>query len=567
MNAWWRSFRGNGGQPPQVATQSTTRASLYTPPAADMPSASVNGNGVAAPPEPPSFDDGDIGGIHAVTKKTDVWFEYQMHDVEQLAGHLAAEWASKGLPRHDVPRTEPLEPEQVLAKLCERTLGDWKQRVVTKMRDAVEDANRGLAEHVATLRGRIARLETMKHDLADREERIERIRTQLEQPMQPVKYGRIFPAWFFWVGAALLALVEFVANFPVFRLMLPMNARLAEVAGHAAENVDDTRLSAGPRMMLVELSTHLEAAVVALVAVIILVILGKTIGNGARALLALKADEHPLAATAIRSSQRQHRMLVQVSIAGVIAVLGFLYFARDGIANAARARVAATEAELATVRAAAAVQNRDPGAVLQTTRRIRDLDRRLAVQREDAAYATTVEQNNLPIAMLNVALVLAAVVLGFGYAKDDLTARVGEHPDIARLRQQCLDIRREQLLVNHDARAAAADAGLAIGTVQHLLSARPLRSWEGKVKRVESVIPRFRGENARLRGLDPASVRAFDVPPTLAIPLVNVEQHFEEPADFARLCEERRELVLALERLTPRRQDDAAEQEGSREDA
>ena len=70
--------------------------------------------------------------------------------------------------------------------------------------------------------------------------------------------------------------------------------------------------------------------------------------------------------------------------------------------------------------------------------------------------------------------------------------------------------------------------------------------------RLESIIPLFRGENARTRGLDPANVRAFDDPPVLDLPPVDEQMGLAEPAEFTRLRDELTELGLRLAGLAPR---------------
>src|SRR5580765_3434483 len=51
------------------------------------------------------IDDGDVeSGVHAITKKTDGWFNRELALLEQEAKTMAKEWADKGLPRHDVAR-------------------------------------------------------------------------------------------------------------------------------------------------------------------------------------------------------------------------------------------------------------------------------------------------------------------------------------------------------------------------------------------------------------------------------------------------------------------------------
>jgi hypothetical protein len=85
------------------------------------------------------------------------------------------------------------------------------------------------------------------------------------------------------------------------------------------------------------------------------------------------------------------------------------------------------------------------------------------------------------------------------------------------------------------------------------MTASPLAEWSAKVDRLEGVLPLFRGENARLRGMDPASILSFAVKPTLSLPIVEAERGFPEPTDFARLKEEfavcRRDFGAAVARI------------------
>src|SRR5213078_1410478 len=101
--------------------------------------------------------------------------------------------------------------------------------------------------------------------------------------MEPARvgYDRIFKSsWGFWIFAGILTVAEFTANFPVFRLLLPMDSTLVQ---------------------LQDILLHFEAFLVALIAVVILVLLGKTTGSSARSVVAFSPKESPMAATTIRA--------------------------------------------------------------------------------------------------------------------------------------------------------------------------------------------------------------------------------------------------------------------------
>jgi hypothetical protein len=52
------------------------------------------------------------------------------------------------------------------------------------------------------------------------------------------------------------------------------------------------------------------------------------------------------------------------------------------------------------------------------------------------------------------------------------------------------------------------------------------------------VILQFRGENARVRGLDPANVIAFAQPSRISFPEVNEDEELRRPTELDQLLEE-----------------------------
>jgi len=304
-------------------------------------------------------------------------------------------------------------------------------------------------------------------------------------------------------------------------------------------------------MLLHEMLMHFEATVVALVAVIVLVLLGKTLGGSIRPLMAFREDEHPLAAQTIRAHRRQYATLAVASLAGLGFVLSFLFLSRRDIAQTAADRVSSDGVAL---QAAVADQRTisDKGKLAASMRRVSSIQKTLQQHEDDAAYARTVQRNNMPILYLNLGLVLCAIVLGFSYKSEDLGDKRGEHPAIAPLQARLSARERESWDTAAATRAAAGNAHAGISRVHHLLSARPLAGRQAKVRRLESVIPRFRGENARLRGLDPANIRAFDERPLLDVPEIDEQATCRTPEEFARLQGELDELRAAFARLAPR---------------
>ncbi|PYO75782.1 MAG: hypothetical protein DMD63_16040 [Gemmatimonadetes bacterium] len=167
----------------------------------------------------------------------------------------------------------------------------------------------------------------------------------------------------------------------------------------------------------------------------------------------------------------------------------------------------------------------------------------------DAAYAQTVQRINDAIVLLNIGLVLAAMTLGFVYKREDLTDRQGEHPSIKPLRKRMQVLEREALGHAHAARVAMSSAATEAGRINHLLESHPLRDWQAKQDRLQSVIVQFRGENARVRGLDPANVIAFAQPSRIVFPEVDENEDLRRPTELDRLLQDLSQVEAEFARV------------------
>jgi hypothetical protein len=553
-----------------VTSPTSDRSPLTTPVGGDPSDAgdhytldSGGESSIMGAPGEPGFSRGDTEqdgedlshGVHAVTKKTNFWFEREVGQIEKLAVSWAKAWAEKGLPRHDVPRTEPLEPEQVLTTRCAQLFREWQLRVRTKMQDAIEHGSQRLGEHVATLRTMVARLDTLGQELGEREGKIEKIRREIEAgDTRPVRYTAFITGPVFWLGAIMLVLVEFFTNFPIFRLLLPLDAVLEQAAGNAATNIDDTSWLAGLQLFARNLVWNVEAALVAVVAVIVLVVLGKQLGKSLRPLVVLRESDHPLASQTVRSHRWQHGASLAISVFGLVCVLAFLGVTRGRISQTAESRIAQDNIALQASQKAVtkAESDNDRDAISSSIKSRSANEDALRRHQDAAAYAHTIALNNLSIFFLNLGLIATAAMLGFGNAYADLGEGKGEHPDLMKLRDRCAELRRDLVTTEANARTAVAQARGAVGYVQHLLRSNPLQGLESKMNRLEGVIPMFRGENARERGLDPANIRAFDQPQTLDLAPLEESVSFVEPVEFALLKEELEQLTVRLGQISDR---------------
>ena len=498
----------------------------------------------------PLDDDLDAdNGVHAITKKTDYWFNRELYQLEQEAKHLAAEWAEKGLPRHDVPRSGVFEPEQVLAMKSLELFRQWRRRVRVKMQDQIQTASANLNRLIGDSRAEVNALETSANERTYTRTQIESFQRFKEPEGVRVGYDRILKSTFaFWAFAVILTIAEFTANFPVFRLLLPMNSTLVTLAATLGEAAESHTWLAGPLVLFQDILLHFEAFLVALIAVVILVFLGKTTGSAARSIVSFSESEHPFAATTIRAHRRQHTVIFVAGMLGIASVLAFMFYSRAQIAETAQSRVRADSVALRQALADQQAAGTDLAKTAATTQRVTDATRTLQQHLDDAAYAQTVQRINDAIVLLNIGLVFAAMTLGFVHKREDLTDRQGEHPSIRPLRKRLQVLERQALGHAYAARVAMSSAATEAGRINHLLESHPLRDWQAKQDRLQSVIVQFRGENARVRGLDPANVVAFAQPSRIVFPEVNENEDLRRPTELDRLLQDLSEVEAEFAR-------------------
>ena len=492
-----------------------------------------------AKPHPDGIENDDENGVYAVTRQTDYWFNREIFQLETEAKLFAAQWAEKGLPRHDMERASVLEPEQVLGMKGLELFRQWRKRVTVKIQDRIQASSAGLNRLIGESRASVNALDATAAERTATQAQIEGFQQYKETDNTRVGYDRMFKSSVgFWIFAGMLTIAEFAANFPVFRLLLPMDSTLASLASTLGEAAESHTWLAGPLVLFQDMLLHFEAFLVALIAVVILVLLGKTTGSSARSVVAFSAKESPMAATTIKAHRRQHLTVFVAGLLGIAAVLSFLYFSRAQIAETAQSRVRSDSVSLRQALAQQQEAGSDLARAPAAMQRVKDATRTLQLHFDDAAYAETVQRINNAIVWLNVGLVLAAMTLGFVYKKEDLTDRQGEHPSLRPLRAKLAALEREALGHARAARIGISSGAAQAGRINHLLESHPLREWQGKQDRLQSVILQFRGENARLRGLDPASVIAFAQPSRIIFPEVHEDEELRRPTEFDQLLQE-----------------------------
>lgn len=498
-------------------------------------SSSTSSEGASAAKPFGASDPDGYAGVHNVLKRVDVWFEIEAAGVEKQAAEYAERWAVANLPTPGDKTEEPIDPEKVLAKRAGELWQGWAHRVRVKLQDSLDSAADDMSRHVASARTALTEYRIAREALGETERKIEDIKRVVAEERPRISYAKLLPEWAFWLLAVALVSVEFVANQPVFRIVWPMPAN---VSNAIAETVEDTLASgrwAGLRYTLLELVSYVEASLLALVVVILLFVLGKELGSACRPLLALRSDDYPYAKRSIEALHRQKMLLAAVSALGTAAILFFLWSARATAPDVAGERLAATVAREQSVTAElnAAQANGDLSLITSVQTRLLDIGAERIQQEEVHAFARSIGKNSIGILVLNLSFVCCAFVVGFMSDSRDLTESVGEHPDLPGLRDKCHRMRADARRLADAAKEQTRLGELAGARVRSLLRTRPMSSQEAKRARLESVIPAWRAENARLRRLDPSMIAAFRFKPDLHLPSLDETLALAEPEQFA----------------------------------
>src|SRR5688572_9287138 len=226
-----------------------------------------------------------------------------------------------------------------------------------------------------------------------------------------------------------------------------------------------------------------------------------------------------------------------------------MYMARAQIAETAASRVRSDQVALAQARAAQLEAGNDLARAPAAMQRVTDATRTLQQHTDDAAYAITVQRINQAILWLNIGLVLAAMTLGFVYKKEDLTDTQGEHASLRPLRKKVQTLERAALGHARAARIAMSGANAEAGRIHYLMQSHPFRDWQGKQDRLQSVIQIFRGENARLRGLDTANILAFKESGAILFPDIDENEELRRPTELDHLLAELKQVEASFDRV------------------
>ncbi|HEX2206093.1 MAG TPA: hypothetical protein VHG93_00305, partial [Longimicrobium sp.] len=372
-----------------------------------------------------------------------------------------------------------------------------------------------------------------------------------EHATEEIHAERHLKGYWFWPLMLLMMMADFFANHPVFVELFPANRLLDQGFAEWEERMLSDGLTAGHGLwtMVQRALVYPEPSILAGVVVLLLLFLGHTCGGHLRTLAALFRHRRGTVSSSNAHAFRQSAWPALGAFAGAALIVAMLGFARAQVLPAAEERLGTARQELATAQNERQAAQQADVSELEMAEKGRNVARAQAevrLREERRGYAAAIARMNLPIAGLNAALVLAAILVGylreerrFSVVPQSVTDRAAN-----RARQQA-DLSVEFGDRREAAHQALDEVRAGILRVEHLLAVQLLRDWHGKAERLRGVVSMFRIENARLRGLDVADIAAFRMP-------VNVS--FAEP-DADRFALERPRALDAYRMECARLQD------------
>ncbi|MBB4638955.1 hypothetical protein [Longimicrobium terrae] len=484
------------------------------------------------------------GGVHSITKATDFWFDVEIARIERKAVEEAEQWAAAGLPRHDLRMDEPIPVESTLATLCTELYRRWIERVKTRVQDAIEDSGQHAARAVAQLRFHLGSLSIAGQNITRAEAELREVHAESGEREVRFGYAPMISGVGFGLLIGFVTLVDWIANVPIFTELLPQEAGATELWSTLMSQAERLGLWAGLYRLYARILFSPEVTLLALGVIVFLMFLCHALGGALRAYLSLRGEDRPRAIPVVAAFRRQRLPIAIASGAGIVLVLAALAVSRGQIQNATERRYATAAAarDTAAAQLAAARQRRDADAILALDPVLQARQTEARELEGRAQYARGIADMNLPVFFLNLVLVLAATVASYLHARAAETNVLGPDPRVAELNARLTSLRNEEADHRRALHEVDVEVQGHVSRLNYLLRSDPLEGWEGKTERLRRVIPLFRAENARRRGLDPASIVSFQGPFTLELPEIERSHFFTVPPDLKDVLKEFHEL-------------------------
>jgi hypothetical protein len=515
-------------------------------------------------------------GLHGILRATDYWFNAESNVLEKEAKDLAEAHARAGLPRQDIPVTEEIEPERVLRSKATQLFEQWQERVRRKLHDSIADICSSLRQDISGLRSKSEWLQNDAADLKDHQSEIQklnaeeklqiearRVQAQLVED-KTVEYGSMLKRWKYLALVALLVIVDWVANVPVFRELLPQEPGSVRAWQNLMGQTERWQASAGIVRLLYRVTFAPDVSLLAFGVVVFLMILAHICGSSLRRVIAFRSEEDPERKSTLQMHIRQATAPLVASALGIALILGFLLWSRAMLKNVTgerRAKVAQTVRDW-DAKALEADKKQDISAESEAQRKSKQAQFELEEREVAADYADSISSMNWPIFLLNFTLAITAAVTAYQESKDRVQRLRGAslpednslRPAVNAKLQEIQEVRVRML--QHRARIRDLDAGIrtSLGRARYLNNSNPFQDWEAKANRLDALIPLFRTSNSCLRGLDASNIRAFDIRRPLDLVVMEGES-FRVPEELSQIDRDFSEAAAESNRAMARTAD------------
>jgi hypothetical protein len=489
-------------------------------------------------PENDPPDDRDVPhGVHGVLKKTDYWFNFELSQLERSAKEEADFHARAGLPRADVPAVEELPAETVLRERATRLYFEWSERVRRKVQDAIQAASIAAGDGLLNLRYSYDQLERAMQRIEATEETLGH-RSGEAGRERSFTYGKLLKRKKYFAVIGLLILVDWVANVPVFQQLLPQEPGSEQAWFDLADNAGRHGAFSGMVRAFDRITFQPEVSLLAFGVVAFLMLLGHFLGSALRRIVAFRPKDESTAVLGLKSHRRQAWLPIIGGSFGIVLVVSFLFASRAKLSTVTAERLdgAQHQVKLLQEKIQEATHVSDLDRIQSLQRKLADAQDLVETRTEAADYATSISNMNPAIFLLNLTLVIVAILAAYLENSAAVSEARWADPGIVNLERAIDDARAEVLSHRQTIRRLSTEIQSNISGARYLAQAIPLRDWQGKARRLEAVIPLFRSENARLRGIDVQNILAFKEPCRRLDLQDPVDGQFDVPSQLE-LCE------------------------------
>jgi hypothetical protein len=449
-------------------------------------------------------------GLRAIVRNVEIGFGYGASEIEEYAEKEARAQGDKSLPSIDIPAEKELEAETVIRERSKKVFSDWLRSLRERIGDAILAACNVAGEKMELLKNAVHELEQTRARVAPLEAP-SRSLNGAEESFPHTRYERLINHWFYLVVIGMLVGVDWVANVPVFRELLPQDTGTEDFWRHILQQSEKFGSWAGLYRVWERVIFSPDVSFLALGVIVILVFSGHLCGFSLRRLIALRSKDNPSVNEELHPHRQQMWIAFVCSCVAMILCLSFLFISRSELqASATERRDAATaEVQMYAKQLTQAKAARDDDASVDSQVKLGDAKKRLDQRSKDFEYATRISIMNFPMLLLNAALVLCAVVGAYLVSSGKVSQWADSEPTALGRKSELTRLHEEAKRQREEVRRLVAAVQVALAEADFLSRAKPFLGWEAKAARLESIIPLFRSTNATHRGVNVQQVKGF----------------------------------------------------------